>query len=145
MSMAWGTKTTTQASNTPPTRHCMYGNDADLIMLGLCTHEPYFTLLREIIDFGRAPVCVRIKYICSMARRCEVSRTGANARQRDTPVNARSTVFRQSQSSDFQLLHISILREYIQLEFCCSPPASYASHIVGFPRRGDALNLKVWR
>ena len=75
----------------PNHRHCMVGQDADLIMLALATHEPHFTLLREVIDFN------------------------ANRRAFGSK-NIRQTIMRQTKDCQFQLLHISVLREYIELD-----------------------------
>ncbi|EGR34531.1 hypothetical protein IMG5_008400, partial [Ichthyophthirius multifiliis] len=44
----------------PNSKHCLYGADADLLMLGLSTHEPYFYIIREQIisnDEKRCSVC----------------------------------------------------------------------------------------
>jgi len=75
----------------PNTRHCMYGQDADLIMLGLASHEPHFSLLREIVNFG----------------------VGFNHHEKKTG----KTVLKFVKKSDFQILHLSVLREYLEMEF----------------------------
>ncbi|KAK9255442.1 XRN 5'-3' exonuclease N-terminus-domain-containing protein [Lipomyces tetrasporus] len=71
-----------QPNYNPNTRHCLYGLDADLIMLGLLSHDPHFCLLREEVQFGPA---------------------------RNKP----KELFHQK----FFLLHLSLVREYLELEF----------------------------
>ena len=81
----------------PNIRHCLYGLDADLVMLALVSHEPHFCLLREEIDFG------------------------FNRPARDT--HDVKVVTRQTNEVKWQLLHISLLRQYLFHELGEGAPA----------------------
>jgi 5'-3' exoribonuclease 1 len=72
-----------QPDYNPNMRHCLYGLDADLIMLGLLSHDPHFCLLREEVVFG--------------------------------PQRKKSKGTLETQN--FYLMHLSLFREYLDLEF----------------------------
>lgn len=82
----------------PNMHHVICGLDADLIMLGLSTHEPHFTILREVVTVQNNNNC----FICGqpghLASECK-----GKPKDRDAPIKKKP----------FQFLHLSVLREYL--------------------------------
>ncbi|KAH7036342.1 exoribonculease Dhp1 [Macrophomina phaseolina] len=94
----------------PNTRHVIYGLDADLIMLGLATHEPHFRVLREDVFFNDAKprTCRRCGQTGHYADQCR----GEMKKKEDEHDVKQNKVTKKP----FIWLHVSILREYLAAE-----------------------------
>ncbi|TAQ89305.1 hypothetical protein B7494_g2379 [Chlorociboria aeruginascens] len=94
----------------PNTKHVIYGLDADLIMLGLGTHEPHFRVLRE--DVFAQDSKPRTCHLCGQA--------GHEARECTGEAKVKDGDFDEKDSAPalkpFIWLHVSILREYLAAE-----------------------------
>ncbi|KAK4626443.1 5'-3' exoribonuclease 2 [Fulvia fulva] len=89
----------------PNTRHVIYGLDADLIMLGLATHEPHFRVLREDVfaNDTKPGHCRKCNQPGHIAANCQ----GKPKEEDDRVVKP---------LKPFIWLHVGILREYLAVE-----------------------------
>ncbi|GAB7366146.1 hypothetical protein MBLNU230_g7708t1 [Neophaeotheca triangularis] len=91
----------------PNTRHVIYGLDADLIMLGLATHEPHFRVLREDVFAndtkpGHCRICNQPGHMAANCRGVPAKKPGEEVVEKPL--------------KPFIWLHVSILREYLAVE-----------------------------
>ncbi|KAJ9615897.1 5'-3' exoribonuclease 2 [Cladophialophora chaetospira] len=94
----------------PNTRHVMYGLDADLIMLGIATHEPHFRVLREdvFLNDAKAKTCRICGRQGHYAENCK-----GEAKEKSGEFDEKGAV---EKLKPFIWLNVPVLREYLGAE-----------------------------
>ncbi|XP_067999340.1 5'-3' exoribonuclease 2 isoform X1 [Melanerpes formicivorus] len=99
-----------QPNHDPNTHHCLSGADADLIMLGLATHEPNFTIIREEFKPNKPRPCALCNQLGHEVKDCQGlprEKQGKHDQFADTlPVSEQEFIF----------IRLCILREYLERE-----------------------------
>uniref|UniRef100_UPI003AADAF10 5'-3' exoribonuclease 2 n=1 Tax=Centroberyx gerrardi TaxID=166262 RepID=UPI003AADAF10 len=99
-----------QPNHDPNTHHCLCGADADLIMLGLATHEPNFTIIREEFKPNKPRPCALCGQIGHEIKDCQGTareKQGEHDQFADTmPVSEQEFIF----------IRLCVLREYLERE-----------------------------
>lgn len=95
----------------PYQSHCIYGADADLIMLGLATHEPKFYIIREIVITANDKFCTNCQKKGHFFMDC----------QRAVSIEDESRVIQEQNASninvEFQFIRIQMVREFIHINY----------------------------
>ena len=106
----------------PNIRHCIMGQDGDLIMLGLATHEPNLVLLRERVVFSMAKRRV-MEAASAVAASSSSSSTSSSTESTSEKSSTAGAVTMKNGALDayihnphFEFLHMGVLRDYIAFE-----------------------------
>ncbi|KAH0618054.1 hypothetical protein JD844_017017, partial [Phrynosoma platyrhinos] len=99
-----------QPNHDPNTHHCLCGADADLIMLGLATHEPNFTIIREEFKPNKPKPCGLCNQFGHEVKDCQglpKEKQGEHDQFADCP---------PGMEQEFIFIRLCVLREYLERE-----------------------------
>ncbi|XP_068088533.1 5'-3' exoribonuclease 2 [Hyperolius riggenbachi] len=100
-----------QPHHDPNTHHCLCGADADLIMLGLATHEVNFTIIREEFKPNQPKPCALCSQFGHELKECQGlprEKKGEHDQFADAPP--------PGSEQEFIFIRLNVLREYLERE-----------------------------